>query len=531
MKQKITLNKDELFEEIIEKENEAEEIKGRELIKRVSINKNRILSKKQNIRIIFSIFLSALIVLSIIWIHLNTGNVTLEQLVFHLKVPIQGTNAGLIWSYLFWTFSRVTIITVIISSIIFIFEIKTNITLEKKKKILYNISHTILITSLIYVVIQMDIKSFIANQIQASTFIEEEYVDPSKVSIIFPENKQNLIYIYLESIENTFASKTDGGIYDIDRMPELTQLAKENINFSNTEKLGGAYYLLGTNWTVAAMTAQTSGVPLKISIEQNSYGKYSTFLPGVYSLGEVLENNGYKNYLLLGSESEFGGRKLYFEQHGNYNIWDYNSAIEEERMTKEDKVWWGYSDSDLFKYAKEQLTEISKKDEPFNFTMLTVDTHFTDGYVCKKCEKEFDDKYSNVIRCSSKQVSEFVEWIKNQPFFENTTVIVSGDHTTMQSSIEELAKKNNYKERTTYNTIINSRTAPVKTTNRLFFSTDMYPTTLAALGAQIEGNKLGLGTNLFSDEKTLIEKYGLEYVRKELGKKSAFYNKEFIYEK
>ena len=107
-----------------------------------------------------------------------------------------------------------------------------------------------------------------------------------------------------------------------------------------------------------------------------------------------------------------------------YKIWDYLSAIEEKRMTADQKVWWGYSDNDLFKYAKEQLTEISKKNEPFNYTMLTVDTHFTDGYECASCGNNFEDQYSNVIRCSSKKVSEFVEWIQNQPLYENTTIMV-----------------------------------------------------------------------------------------------------------
>lgn len=492
--------------------------------------KEEALTKKQNFIVIFSIFLATLLLLSVIWIYENTGNVTLEQLMFHLKVPIQGTNMGLIGDYLLWTLTRVAIIIGLISLIIFIFELKIKISLEKKKKILYIISSLTLIGSLTYVLVRMDIKSFLGNQIQASTFIEVEYVNPSKVNITFPQDKQNLIYIYLESIENTFVSKKDGGMYEKDRMPELTQLAKENLSFSNREEqLGGALYLLGTNWTIASMVAQTSGIPLKISIEQNSYGKYSTFLPGAYSLGEVLEKNGYKNYLLLGSESEFGGRKLYFEQHGNYQIWDYNSAINEERMKPEDKVWWGYSDSDLFKYAKEQLTEISQRNKPFNFSILTVDTHFTDGYKCEKCKNEFDDQYSNVISCSSKQITEFVNWIKEQTFFENTTIIITGDHLTMQSSIEEKAKENSYQERSVYNTIINSKIEPIKTNNRLFFVTDMYPTTLAALGAQIEGERLGIGTNLFSDKQTLIEKYGLKYVREELEKKSIFYNEKLIY--
>ena len=134
-----------------------------------------------------------------------------------------------------------------------------------------------------------------------------------------------------------------------------------------------------------------------------------------------------------------------------------------------------------------------------------------------------------MIRCSSKQVSEFVEWIQNQPFYENTTIIISGDHLTMQSDTEEQAILKSYGERTVYNAFINADAQPKNTINREFFTIDMYPTTLAALGAKIDGNRLGLGTNLFSEEQTLAEKYGVEYVRKEIEKKSVFYNKKLIY--
>ena len=52
----------------------------------------------------------------------------------------------------------------------------------------------------------------------------------------------------------------------------------------------------------------------------------------------------------------------------------------------------------------------------------------------------------------------------------------------------------------------------------------MFPTTLAALGAQIEGDRLALGTNLFSSEETLEEKYGYDEVNDHLRQKSYFYD-------
>jgi len=54
----------------------------------------------------------------------------------------------------------------------------------------------------------------------------------------------------------------------------------------------------------------------------------------------------------------------------------------------------------------------------------------------------------------------------------------------------------------------------------------MYPTTLAALGVKIEGDRLALGTNLFSGKKTLTEEYGYEFLDDELLKYSVFYDEK-----
>ena len=147
-------------------------------------------------------------------------------------------------------------------------------------------------------------------------------------------------------------------------------------------------------------------------------------------------------------------------------------------------------------------------------------------YVCPDCGTAQDSQYGNVLSCSSAKINELLEWIKAQPFYENTTIVLSGDHLTMDPDfMKELDEEY---VRTVYNCIINAPVKPVKEKNRQFATFDMMPTTLAALGVQIEGDRLALGTNLFSDKLTLTEEYGFEMLDKELQKKSEFYNKEFL---
>ena len=82
--------------------------------------------------------------------------------------------------------------------------------------------------------------------------------------------------------------------------------------------------------------------------------------------------------------------------------------------------------------------------------------------------------------------------------------------------------------RTVYNLFVNTGVKKVNNKNRLVSSFDIFPTTLALLGATWEGDRLGLGTNLFSNSKTIFEEYGYDYVNNELKKKSLFYNKEIL---
>ncbi|MBR4282623.1 MAG: LTA synthase family protein, partial [Clostridia bacterium] len=329
----------------------------------------------------------------------------------------------------------------------------------------------------------------------------------------------------LESMENTFADKQNNS-YNIDFIPELTTLANENISFSNTDGVGGILSFGGTNWTAAAMVSQTSGVTVKVPFSADAYGDNIVFIPGIVSIGEVLEKQGYNQTVLMGSDAYFHGRETYFTDHGNYNILDTKSLKATGRLDKDYREWWGFEDEKLFTFAKEELTRLSMENKPFNFTMLTADTHFPNGYKCRLCKENHDEQYANVLECSSKQVASFVEWIKTQDFYKNTTIIICGDHLTMDSDF--LSGVDDDYVRTNYNCIINSAVTTQKQNNRKFGSFDMFPTTLAAMGVKIKGERVGLGTNLFSNQKTLTEEYGFDVLNNELKKQSKFYNKEFL---
>ena len=473
---------------------------------------------------VFIAGLSVLLALSVRWMFATWTNLSMDELVYHLTAPLDGTNTDMIWDYV-----RVCAVPTIL---VIFFLILILIAWRKKEKVhlfrgIINLVALVgIIVMLGYTWTELGVGDYLKDQNTESKFIEDEYVDPTDVEVVFPEQKRNLIYIFLESMETTYSDVDDGGAFDENVIPELTEIAQTNEDFSGADpKLNGGYSLAGTTWTMGAMFAQTSGLPLNISISANDMDTQDSFFPGVTTLGDILSDAGYTQTLVIGSEAQFGGRKLYFQEHGNYEMEDYSYAIENGLIPSDYKVWWGYEDQKLFEFAKEKLLQLSQGDEPFNLTMLTVDTHFEDGYVCEQCPTEYDTQYSNVMACSSRQVGEFLKWIQQQDFYENTTIVISGDHPTMDSDYcAEIDQEGNY-DRRVFTAYINAAAYAQDQQERTYSTFDNFPTTLAALGVQIDGDRLGLGTNRFSGTKTLLEEFGNSKVNAELKKKSEFIEK------
>lgn len=468
--------------------------------------------------------LASLLAFSAKWMFKTWTNLTMDELVYHLTAPLEGTNTDMIKDYC----NECAVPAILIlGCILFVIAANRKHAGILKKIAIVCFAGAVAVTGITVGVTWngLDVSNYMKGQSTYSTFIDDNYIDPSSVNITFPEQKRNLIYIFLESMEMTYADKENGGAFKQNVIPELTQLAQENEDFSGkSNKLNGGYSMPGTTWTMGAMFGQTSGLPLNTSIDANGMDTQDSFFPGITTLGDILQNEGYSQTLLIGSEATFGGRKLYFTDHGQYDIMDYDYAHDNGLIPEDYKVWWGYEDEKLFGFAKEKLLELAQQDNPFNLTMLTVDTHFEDGYVCDICPDTFgDNQYANVMACSSRQVKEFVDWVQQQDFAADTTIVISGDHPTMDSDFCEDVDKDY--ERRVYTTYINADAEKQTEKKRKYTIFDDFPTTLSAMGAQIEGDRLGLGTNLFSAKETLSEKEGVTAEYNKMLKKSKLMEK------
>ena len=465
-------------------------------------------------------FFSVVVAAGIVWMMNEWGNVNIDEILYHLRAPKQGTDSAIIVGAV----TSILVPTIIVTALaVFVTSV------WKKKKQLYGYvimggSVCAAIGSIAYAWNKLDIGTYIDNLSEYNSFIDDNYVYPSSVELKFPEQKRNLIYIFLESMETTYADRASGGAWDENLIPNLTQYALEYENFNgDSEVLNGGVVLNKTTYTMGGMYAESMGVPLIVPIDGNAMWCQDEFLPELDGIGDVLEEHGYQNTLLIGSHAMFGGRNLFYRDHGNYEIYDYYDALGDGKLPSKDyKVFWGYEDDKLFDFAKEFILEDAASGQPFNMTLLTVDTHYEDGYFCQDCvSRHPDNPYEDVYNCSDQKIAEFISWVQQQDFYGNTTIVLAGDHLTMDSDFCKNLDPVDKANRRVYTAVINGAATPENDVMREFSTLDLFPTTLAAMGVEIEGDRLGLGTNLYSSQPTLLELYGKDEMNTAFNQKSV----------
>ena len=445
------------------------------------------------------------------WADNYFGDVNCSEILFQLRSPLAATESSVMNAF----FMKSLIPSMVIALVLFfLLYLLFKYIKDDNKKILKIVVVVALIVLTIFDVVhalnKFDFFKYLDDQTTKSTYIADNYVDPSTVSIKFPEKKKNLIYIYVESYESSYFSKELGGVKENNLLEPITNLTKNNINFSNSDKFGGARDVNDTNWTTSAMIAHSMGVPLKVRLDN------SDMLEPYVSLGDILHDNGYYNEFIMGSDASFGYRDKLLEGEAYDEILDYNRMIDLGYISSDYKEWWGVEDKKVFEIAKSELEKVSKKDN-FNLQILTSNTHVQDGYLDSSCPTVFEDNYSNSIYCTALEVNEFIEWLKTTDYYDDTVIVISGDHITMQNNFFEEDDS-----RTIYNLFINTKKT-FYNTNREFSTMDMFPTTLSAMNVEIEGDRLGLGTDLFSGEETLIERDGYDKFNVSMSNYSKFY--------
>lgn len=236
---------------------------------------------------------------------------------------------------------------------------------------------------------------------------------------ITAEAGKNLVVIYLESLENNFL--------DENRFPiETANLHRlQSEGWHTYENYLCAY---GSDCTTGGLYATQTGLPTMFG------GGRGMIQPGhdtlAVSYTKVLRQAGYENVFLSNCDLNFASTGAMMQALGyrTFGGEDFDPEIVRTR--------WGVHDAQVFAKAKEEYLRLANGDRPFQLTILTVDTHYPNGFPDPAMRGYVDeriptDSHEYVVATLDRLVGDFVRFIEAQPGGKDTVIVLLNDHLMM----------------------------------------------------------------------------------------------------
>jgi phosphoglycerol transferase len=251
----------------------------------------------------------------------------------------------------------------------------------------------------------------------------------------------------------------------------------------------------GATWTMAAMVATQCGVPLKVYSEAPVRARpdRKSFLPGATCLGDVLQAHGWRNVFLGGAPLSFAGKGTFLRDHGYVDTrgrdeWEH-AGVKPAELNE-----WGLVDSALFERAHATLRTLQAGRQPFNLTLLTIDTHNPNGFQSAYCRAEGARDFQGIVGCSALQIANFIAQARQAGELKDTVVVVLGDHLAFPNPAWERLQQAGDTRRM-FDLFVGDDLPRPNTTELLPF--DLFPSLLTLLGLPPEGQRLALGYSAF----------------------------------
>ncbi|MCI0509929.1 phosphoglycerol transferase [Chromohalobacter marismortui] len=352
-----------------------------------------------------------------------------------------------------------------------------------------------------------------ASVVTEGHWLRDHYRSPDIVAS--PNTRPNLIYLYLESTERTYADRDTFG----DAYEDLIALGKRGTVFEGLKQLDN------TGWTTAGMVATQCGVPLIPAglMHDNQFEPLDAVLPHTQCMGDLLNAQGYHLTYMGGASTRFAGKKVFYEGHG------FDTVLGRDEL--EDDVTppgylndWGLYDDTLLNMATERIRKLAEDDnhQPYAMFALTLAAHPPFGNPSQSC-RDNQGKFDGVdilysVKCTGWLVRRFLKRLDREGLLDNTLVVISSDHLSMKNS--EWPQLVDAKRENTF-MMLGKGIPAAERIQRRASMVDVYPTVLEAMGFKLDSRAAGLGRSLFAEAPTLVEKYGLETINDYMAQEDA----------
>jgi len=293
---------------------------------------------------------------------------------------------------------------------------------------------------------------------------------------------KNIIIIALESFEQAFLHDKNQDI-----SPNLRKLKQEWNYFNMSQNKAGG-------WTVASLYTVFTGFPCYFTEQTNAFFQ-STKKSKLVSLADVLGKVGYEMYY-LSENATFSGTEDLLKTFGIQHVLDKKTFI--------DKYPQGLKDADIFTEAK-NILKTSSPTKPVMIYIATLATHnpgVPDPRLYSIVNQQKTDLETAALQ-TDYLVGDFIDFLKQNKYLENTIVYIFPDHLFMGSPN---ILKTGEDRKLWFLTNANSKDLHIDTAN--FYQIDIPSNILS--GAKITHNATFIGDYIKEDKNQFInENYRL----------------------
>ena len=358
--------------------------------------------------------------------------------------------------------------------------------------------------------LKLSVFSYIGYYFSEDQF-SHNFANPNDVKLTKGKLK-NLVLIYVESLEDTYG---DTQLFDSDLLLPLRRLG--GVHFQSYKPAAGA------TWTMGGIVATQCGVPLRVYSEydfKRDSAQSRAFLPGATCLGDIFESFGYHNVFLGGAPLSFAGKGAFLKDHGYQTVYG-RDEWEKAGVNSNEMSEWGLYDSALLENAKKQLRTLHASGQPFNLTILTLDTYNPRGFLSKHCRDHGASNFEGIVQCTSQQLADFVNFMSSSGYMIDTNIVIIGDHLAVPNPVFDKLKL--APERHIFNLFISD--SPLKKNTEVILPFDIFPTIIELSGINVDGDRLGLGYSGFFEQEVPRPTHRLEELTLPSIGGSASYNR------
>ncbi|MDF0726415.1 LTA synthase family protein [Cytobacillus sp. S13-E01] len=247
-------------------------------------------------------------------------------------------------------------------------------------------------------------------------FTRSEYASPNP-EYFGAAKGMNVIYIHLESMQNFLIN------YEL-RGEEVTPFLNSLTKESNTMYFDNFFQ----------QTAQGKSSDAEFLLENSLYGlpqgsAFSTKGLNTYQAAPaILGQNGYTSAVFHGNSGSFWNRDEIYKSFGYDNFFD-SSYYD---MNPEDQAEYGLMDKPFFEQSIPLLESLP---QPFYTKFITVTNHYPYSMDQEKATiaphttgDKTVDNYFQTARYADEALKEFFDYLKESGLYDNSMIVMYGDH-------------------------------------------------------------------------------------------------------